>query len=67
MLQPQVDIVCVIEDEEPISVGLTRKPAQTCLHCSLGISWGYRLKIRLNSVFARGINVEDIETYKYGR
>ena len=61
LLQIQVDIVRVIEDEEPISVGLTRKPVQTRIHCSLSISWGNSLEICLNSIFARGVDVEDIE------
>ena len=65
LFQLQVDIIRVIEDEEPISVGLTRKPAQTCLHRSLSIYWGNGLEIRLNSVFIRGVDVEDIkEAYK---
>jgi len=61
LLQLQVDIVCVIEDEEPISVGLTRKPAQARLHRSLRISWGNGLEIGLNSIFTRSVDVEDIE------
>ena len=61
MVQLQIHIIRVIEDEEPISVGSTRKPAQTRLHCSLSISWGNRLEIRLNSAFACGVDVEDIE------
>ena len=60
MLQLQVDIVRVVEDEEPISVCLTRKPAQARLDCLLSISWGNGLEIGLNGVFARGVNIEDI-------
>ena len=60
MLQLQVDIVRVIEDEEPILVGLARKPTQTHIHSLLGFSWDNCLKIRFNSVLVCGVNVEDI-------
>ena len=61
ILQLQVDIVRVIEDKEPISIGLACEPAQTCIYCLLGLSWGNGLEVRLNSLFARGVNVEYIK------
>ena len=59
-LQLQVDIVCVIENKEPVSIGVARKPTQACIYGSLGISWSDRLEIRCNSLFTRGVNIEDI-------
>ena len=58
-LQIQVDIVRIVEDQEPISVGLVRKPPQTCIYCSLCISCCNGFEIRLKGLFARGVNIED--------
>jgi hypothetical protein len=67
-LQLQVDIVCVIKDEKPVSLALARNPTQTRICRSLSISWSDGLKIRLKSLFISRVNVEDVgeaENEKY--
>jgi len=64
-LQPQVDIVSVVEDEEPVPISLARKPPQTRIHALLCFSRDNVLKIRLNGLLICSVNVEDIgETRK---
>jgi len=58
--QLQVNIVRIVEEEEPISVGLASKPMQTCIHCLFGFYWRNGLEIRSKSLFSRGVNVEDV-------
>jgi len=59
LLQLQVDIVRIIEEQEPVSVGLVCKPMQTRINGSLGISWGNGFEICLKGLFTRGINIKD--------
>jgi hypothetical protein len=67
-LQLQVDIVCVVKEEKPVSLALSCKPTQTRTCRSLSISWSNGLKIYLKSLLIGRINVEDIgeaENEKY--
>ena len=59
-LQLQVDIVCVVKEEKPVSLALSCKPMQTRICRSLGISWSDGLKIRLKSLLIGRVNVEDV-------
>ena len=59
-LQLQVDIVCVVKDEKPVSLALACKPTQTRSCRSLSISWSDSLKIRLKSLFIGRVKVEDV-------
>jgi hypothetical protein len=66
--QLQVDIICVVKEEKPVSLALTCKPTQTCTDRSLSISWSDGLKIRLKSLLIGRVNVEDVgeaENEKY--
>jgi len=60
LLQLQVDIVRIIEEQEPVSVGLVCKPTQTRINGSLGISWGDGFEICLKCLFTGSINIEDV-------
>ena len=59
-LQLQVDIVCVVKEEKPVSLALACKPTQTCTDRSLSIFWSDGLKIRLESLLIGRVNVEDV-------
>jgi hypothetical protein len=59
-LQLQVDIVCVVKKEKPVSLALACKPTQTRICRSLSISWSDGLKIRLKSLLICRVNVEDV-------
>ncbi len=59
-LQLQVDIVCVVKEEKPVSLALSCKPMQTRICRSLGISWSDGLKIRLKRLLIGRVNVEDV-------
>jgi len=59
-IQPQVDIVGIVEVEQPVSVGLTCKPLQIPVHGPLRSSWRNGFEIRSKSLFTRSVNVEDL-------
>jgi len=59
-LQLQVNIICVVEEEQPVSIALVRKPTQTPIYRLLNIIRSDSLKIRFKCLFIGSVNVEDV-------
>jgi hypothetical protein len=60
-LQLQVNIICIVEEEQPVSIALVRKPTQTPIYRLLNIIRSDSRTRSISSVCSIGsINVEDI-------
>jgi len=59
-LQLQLNIICVVEEEQPVSIALVRKPTQTPIYRLLNIIRSDGLEIHFQCLFIGSVNVEDV-------
>jgi hypothetical protein len=59
-LQLQVNIICVVEEQQPVSIALVRKPTQTPIYRLLNIIRSDSHKVHFKCSLIGSVNVEEV-------